>query len=70
MFVHAVCDLKEGEEITLTYCEPNTSLKERIKMLKSWKVTCDCRLCKLDRTDPFIEEREKLNEQFEEIKYA
>lgn len=51
MFVHALCVLKMGEELTCSYMDINdsTAYKNRQELFaRKWKFECDCQLCKLD----------------------
>ncbi|KAH7704106.1 TPR domain protein [Aphelenchoides avenae] len=63
MVVHAIMDIKKGEEMTLAYIAPIHTYKDRAEQLKEgYDVVCDCRLCELDRADPRCGEREQLLE--------
>ena len=48
--IHAACDLKHGEELTLSYFTYDSSSKEK-PTRENWGFTCQCNLCKRDRTD-------------------
>jgi len=51
--IHAVRDIKPGEEITLAYCDIIHSKPLRKWELKHYGFTCDCPAC--DATDPWAE---------------
>uniref|UniRef100_A0AC34F2X2 SET domain-containing protein n=1 Tax=Panagrolaimus sp. ES5 TaxID=591445 RepID=A0AC34F2X2_9BILA len=65
--IHAVADIKKGEEICLAYICPMLGFSERKQKLKSWKFTCQCKLCELDSKDEYCSQREKIMEEL--IKY-
>ena len=46
--VHAVRDIPEGEEITVSYCSGFRTLKERRRKLKPYVFTCLCPACQED----------------------
>ena len=46
--VHAVKDIREGEEITISYCSGFCNLKERRRKLKPYVFTCLCPACRED----------------------
>ncbi|KAH7716356.1 hypothetical protein AAVH_16253 [Aphelenchoides avenae] len=62
MTVFAVDEIKEGEEVTLTYTDPLDAYKERKKFFKNYGFTCQCLLCELDRSDArYVERLEHKN---------
>ncbi|KAI1703543.1 SET domain-containing protein [Ditylenchus destructor] len=60
MVIHAICDLKKGEEITHNYVSPTIPYKERAKTLERYGFKCDCELCESERNDPAYERRLRL----------
>jgi len=48
--LRALRDIKEGEEITVSYLNPAKFLTkdERFKLFENWKFQCACELCSLD----------------------
>uniref|UniRef100_A0A915CL16 SET domain-containing protein n=1 Tax=Ditylenchus dipsaci TaxID=166011 RepID=A0A915CL16_9BILA len=63
MTVYAIKDLKKDEEITFPCVSPLKPYQERLKHFQHYKFICSCRLCQLDSSDPFYEQREKLSER-------
>ncbi|KAH7731125.1 TPR domain protein [Aphelenchoides avenae] len=65
MVVHAIQDLKKGEEIVWSYTDALDSFSLRTKHLYPYGFSCDCRLCELDRADgdDVCNERAKLAKQ-------
>ena len=52
MVLRAARAIKAGEEVTLSYVSADSSLTVRTEMLKKkWKFSCDCVLCKAERSD-------------------
>ncbi|KAH7729202.1 hypothetical protein AAVH_03582 [Aphelenchoides avenae] len=49
--VHAVDYLKKGEEVSVTYVDPQLSYKELAEQPSSFGFECQCELCILDRSD-------------------
>lgn len=65
MAVHAICDLKQGEEATLSYINPLTVYSERKERLqKAWNFDCKCRLCEVEGKDGNCSKRFRLLQQF------
>ncbi|CAB4407767.1 unnamed protein product [Rhizophagus irregularis] len=66
MFVRTICPIKKGEELTFSYVDPMLAGEERLRSLKSFGITCQCRLCKIDRAEsPQITQKWKqLDEKF------
>ncbi|KAH7716697.1 TPR domain protein [Aphelenchoides avenae] len=62
MTVFALADVKQGEELTLSYVPLMDSYEHRKSGIAAYDVVCDCRLCELDREDPRCKEREQLAE--------
>ncbi|KAI1698325.1 SET domain-containing protein [Ditylenchus destructor] len=60
MVIHAICDLRKGEEITHNYVSPTIPYKERLEALQRYGFKCDCELCESERNDPAYEQRLKL----------
>jgi len=52
--IHALRDIKAGEEITICYKDPETYQARRAKLRGSFGFDCDCSLCSLP-----LEERQK-----------
>ncbi|KAI5079071.1 hypothetical protein GOP47_0006742 [Adiantum capillus-veneris] len=50
MFVHAACDIKEGEEITLPYIDTLMPLQQRRHAMKRWGFSCACKRCTFEQT--------------------
>ncbi|KAK1415942.1 hypothetical protein QVD17_31730 [Tagetes erecta] len=48
VIVHASRDIKEGEEITLSYFDVFTPLKARKEMARNWGFDCHCKRCKFE----------------------
>ncbi|KAH7718142.1 tpr domain protein [Aphelenchoides avenae] len=63
MAVHAIVDVKKGEEISLSYIDPTQAYANRAQQLKGFGIECSCRLCKTERADANRFEREKLVKQ-------
>ena len=45
MLIHALQDMQIGQELTLTYTDPDTPLEQRSKAIRSRGFTCTCELC-------------------------
>ncbi|KAK5118169.1 hypothetical protein LTR85_008149 [Meristemomyces frigidus] len=62
--VHATRAIKEGEELTLSYCQHvRNDRKERAEVLAFWKFKCDCPACK----GPEVAERERRRQKIVEL---
>lgn len=46
--VHAMKDIRKGEEITISYVPAINTLEERQRLLRPYVFTCDCPACHLD----------------------
>lgn len=68
MFVRTICPVKKGEELTSSYIDPMLAGEERLEKLKLFGITCQCRLCKIDRAEsPQITQKWKqLDEHFKQ----
>lgn len=57
MFAYAMCDVREGQELTHAYVDVlydgtnYTSYAKRTLDMRIYNCTCNCRLCELDRAD-------------------
>lgn len=60
--IHAVDDIKEGEEVTVTppFFDPLQSYVVREKDCARMKFRCVCPLCEADRADPRTQKRHEL----------
>uniref|UniRef100_A0AC34FKY4 SET domain-containing protein n=1 Tax=Panagrolaimus sp. ES5 TaxID=591445 RepID=A0AC34FKY4_9BILA len=68
MIVHAITDIKKGEEICLSYLSfayliPYSARKI---LISSWKFTCSCKLCEIDSKDELCSKRAKMFAEFTE----
>ncbi|KAK4540498.1 hypothetical protein LTR36_009136 [Oleoguttula mirabilis] len=62
--VHATRAIKEGEELTLSYCQHvRNNHEERAEVLDFWEFKCDCPACK----GPEVSVREKLRRRIVEL---
>jgi hypothetical protein len=43
--IHAICDIKAGEEITISYAEGQTSTKRATRLKNAFGFDCTCALC-------------------------
>ncbi|KAH7713021.1 TPR domain protein [Aphelenchoides avenae] len=59
--MHAVVDLKKGDEVMLHYIDPIVPYSVRKQLQSTYNFACDCRLCELDRKDPLREKRDVLH---------
>uniref|UniRef100_A0AC34FTA6 SET domain-containing protein n=1 Tax=Panagrolaimus sp. ES5 TaxID=591445 RepID=A0AC34FTA6_9BILA len=66
--IHAITDIKKGEEICHTYIPLQFEYSVRKEMFNSWKFTCSCKLCEIDSKDKFCKKREQLMAEF--LEYA
>jgi hypothetical protein len=64
MAVHAVKDLKKGEEITLSYITPLEPYTIRREVLLKRGFECDCQLCKTDKADKDYARRQRMCLEF------
>jgi tetratricopeptide (TPR) repeat protein len=66
MFIRSIRAIKKDEELTFSYVDPMLPGEKRLESLKSFGVTCQCRLCKIDRTESpqIIQKRKQLDEYF------
>jgi len=64
MFVRASTKIRSGDEVTLSYCDPDASYNDRCRTLKSFHITCQCTLCTEERRslDTQIALQELLND--------
>lgn len=62
--VHANRDIKEGEEIALSYVRPLQSREHRMRQLEGWGIDCDCPACDIgtDFGIASVERRKTLQE--------
>ncbi|KAH7696208.1 TPR domain-containing protein [Aphelenchoides avenae] len=60
MTVFTIADIKEGEEVTLSYGDPYDAYKQRKELFMNFGFICKCRLCELDRTDARYSQREHM----------
>jgi tetratricopeptide (TPR) repeat protein len=69
MFLRSSRPILKGEELTLTYCDPMKTFEDRTKHLNPYDINCQCRLCKLDRSDKQKTklQRASIIETFEEF---
>lgn len=51
--IHAMCDIGEGEEITISYCDMVHEKRLRAYELKHYGFVCDCRACVEGREGSF-----------------
>ena len=59
--VHAIADVKKGEEITFDFIGAFSSYDEREQHFqKIYNLKCECKLCEFERSDPRREERAAL----------
>ena len=49
--VRAICHIKEGEEVTVSYCNAMQHAAARVKGLSKWGFNCQCDLCLADAKD-------------------
>ncbi|KAI1728148.1 SET domain-containing protein [Ditylenchus destructor] len=68
MFIYAVHDIKQGEEVTMTYAVPTETYIMRTALISKYGFRCHCRLCKLDRADPLTDKRDKIRDQCFELR--
>jgi hypothetical protein len=67
MFVHAIKDLKKGEEITLSYADTQAPYKLRCQSLMFFQsFRCSCELCVLDSSDVNYEKRTEILDKEEQ----
>ncbi|KAH7720739.1 SET domain containing protein [Aphelenchoides avenae] len=67
MVIHAIGDLRKGDEVVFSYTDPLKPFKERSKQLLHFGIYCDCQLCELDKIDPRLQEREELAAECDEL---
>lgn len=70
MTVHAMVDIPGGEEITVSYNYPFTSLESRQKTLRElYGFECDCSACRLDPMDRLWDDmhRDRMEEIFKTL---
>ncbi|GBB90130.1 hypothetical protein RclHR1_00170034 [Rhizophagus clarus] len=67
MFIRSIRSIKKGEELTFSYVNPTLPGEERLKSLKSFGITCQCRLCKIDRAES-IQITQKWKQLYEHFK--
>ena len=60
MVIHAIEDIKKGDEICLPYINPLHKYSERKKRLAGWKFACHCKLCELDANGQKTPERNRI----------
>jgi hypothetical protein len=79
--MYAKMNIKKDEEITVKYFSGDYSERSE-NALKNYNFKCDCKLCQLDKDDPYLKSRESLlqeikmknllnlslNEAFEDVK--
>lgn len=67
MVVRATRGIKAGEEICMSYLNPEHSYPERKKRLSEYGIDCDCPLCKVEKSMPaeVFSKRAKLVEEIE-----
>ena len=69
MTVHAIKDIKKGEEITCSYLDPFGSYKDRLEKMQRYKFECKCDLCVIDQLDTFNYRRyEMFKSDYHKIK--
>ena len=51
MFLRTLQPISKGEELIITYSLEFSDYKERSRYLKSINIDCQCRLCKLDKSE-------------------
>ncbi|KAL3681677.1 hypothetical protein R1sor_024633 [Riccia sorocarpa] len=68
MFVRAITDIAEGEEVLVSYVEPLDSFEDRTSMLWMRGIICKCSLCSFARERPAVVRlRNSLSRAFEAI---
>lgn len=61
--LHAIADMKKGDEVTVHYIDPIIPYTVRKEHQAAYSFECDCRLCELDRKDPMCEKRSGLQQK-------
>nr|CAG8618644.1 14977_t:CDS:2 [Entrophospora candida] len=61
MFLRSCQPILKGEELVLSYCNPMSSYEERSSYLKFYDINCECRLCKLERTEDYLKKQQRDN---------
>ncbi|CAF0734397.1 unnamed protein product [Brachionus calyciflorus] len=68
VIIYTKRDIKEGEELTLSYL-PLKSYEEREKKLQQYGFKCRCELCELDRKDgKLLKKREEMLKNIDKLK--
>ena len=68
-FIHALCDLKKGDEVTINYNVPLDRYINRKADLKDiWNFVCDCRMCQTDREDLLTPRRGEILSECNQLK--
>uniref|UniRef100_A0AC34G248 SET domain-containing protein n=1 Tax=Panagrolaimus sp. ES5 TaxID=591445 RepID=A0AC34G248_9BILA len=70
MVLHAVGDIKKGEEICLSYFPPSNKYSERKNRCENWNFICCCKLCEVDSNDAFCESRDEMVNEFSQYASA
>ena len=67
--MYAIEDIKQGEELTIYYNEPEEFFTERQHNLRTkWRIPCNCGWCKNDAQNPHQEQIEKLLKEYLQIR--
>lgn len=61
MFIRAICDIPEGEELLMAHVDPTKSYEERREFMEAKGLRCSCSLCLFEKSESELLKIKRVN---------